>query len=183
LRHHYEHTFSPTNLPKAEQTRKVYPLSANCHFSVLFERFQQHLYKEYFMAGYNPRFLREIHLPLPEFTTATSGQIAETTELREGIYADYINYTVVTNAKFRAPLYVALNVDQNKLKDTKRTDKWNLDWRIGGEFQLNNEYYRDNPWDRGHMARRANAAWGETQRDAQRASDQTQRRIDEEKQK
>ena len=125
------------------------------------------------MAGYNPHFLRDIHLPLPEFTTATSGQIAETTELREGIYADYINYTVVTNAKFRAPLYVALNVDQNKLRDTKRTDKWNLDWRIGGEFQLNNEYYRDNPWDRGHMARRANASWGETQRDAQRASDET----------
>jgi hypothetical protein len=91
---------SPPNLPKPEQTRKVYPVSANCHLSVLFERLQQHLYKEYFMAGYNPHFLRDIHLPLPEFTTATSGQIAETTELREGIYADYINYTVVTIAKY-----------------------------------------------------------------------------------
>ncbi len=125
------------------------------------------------MAGYNTNFLSDIHLPLPEFTTVTSGQIAETTELRQGIYADYINYTVVTNAKFRAPLYVALNIDQNKLKDTKRTDKWNLDWRIGEEFQLNNEYYRDNPWDRGHMARRANASWGNNQREAQRASDET----------
>lgn len=125
------------------------------------------------MAGYNPHFLNDIQLPLPEFNNHTSGQIAETAELRDGIYADYINYTLVTNARFRSPLFVALNIDQNKLKDSKRTDKWKIDWRIGEEFQLNNEYYRDNPWDRGHLARRANASWGDTQREAQRASDET----------
>lgn len=125
------------------------------------------------MAGYNEHFLDGIHLPLPQFSNTISGQIAETTELREGIYADYINYTLVTNAQLRSPLYVALNIDQNKKRSTKRTDKWKPDWRIGDEFQLNNEYYRDNPWDKGHMARRDSASWGDTQRDAQRASDET----------
>lgn len=125
------------------------------------------------MAGYNENFLDGIHLPLPEFSNIISGQIAETTELREGIYADYINYTLVTSAQQRAPLYAALNIDQNKKRTTQRTDKWKPDWRIGDEFQLNNEYYRDNPWDRGHMARRDSASWGNTQRDAQRASDET----------
>lgn len=125
------------------------------------------------MAGYNEHFLDGIHLPLPQFSNTISGQIAETTELREGIYADYINYTLVTNAQLRSPLYVALNIDQNKKRSTTRTDKWKPDWRIGDEFQLNNEYYRDNPWDKGHMARRDSASWGDTQRDAQRASDET----------
>jgi endonuclease G, mitochondrial len=125
------------------------------------------------MAGYDPHFLDGIHLPLPEFTNRLNGQVVDTTELREGIYADYINYTVITNGQFRAPVLVALNIDQRQIKDTKRTNKWIQDWRIGTEFQLSNEYYKDNLWDRGHMARRASASWGPSLREAQRASDET----------
>lgn len=68
---------------------------------------------------------------------------------------------------------MCLNIDQELLKSTKRSNRWRIDPRIGFENQLDNDYYVNNPWDRGHMARRASAGWGSTQRDAQYASDET----------
>lgn len=44
---------------------------------------------------------------------------------------------------------------------------------MGSENQLDNDYYVNNPWDRGHLARRAAISWGGTQREAQKASDNT----------
>jgi hypothetical protein len=46
------------------------------------------------MVGYDPNFLDGIHLPLPQFFNTMTGQIAEAMALREGIYVDYIHYTV-----------------------------------------------------------------------------------------
>jgi endonuclease G len=66
-----------------------------------------------------------------------------------------------------------LNIDQTQIKSVRRTNNWRIDTRIGAEFQLNNDYYRSNPWDRGHLARRATAAWGENGRQAKHASDDT----------
>ena len=59
------------------------------------------------------------------------------------------------------------------LSDARRKRGWDIDTRIEAEFQLDNEYYRANPWDRGHLARRFSLAWGETARDAKSASDST----------
>ncbi|WP_235869505.1 DNA/RNA non-specific endonuclease [Veronia nyctiphanis] len=39
--------------------------------------------------------------------------------------------------------------------------------------QLDNAYYANNPLDRGHLARRSTAAWGDSRSDAQRASNET----------
>jgi endonuclease G len=77
------------------------------------------------------------------------------------------------NSAKRSPAVVCLNIDQNQLQNTQRKDRWRLDTRIGAANQLDNDYYANNPWDRGHMARRASAAWGSTVRDAQLASDET----------
>ncbi len=82
-------------------------------------------------------------------------------------------YTIITNRVRRSPILAALNIDQNQLKSVDRNDNWRIDTRIGADFQLNNDYYRSNPWDRGHLARRASAAWGPTRREAKRASDET----------
>jgi endonuclease G len=73
----------------------------------------------------------------------------------------------------RSPAVVCLNIDQNQLQSTQRRDRWRIDPRIGAANQLDNDYYANNPWDRGHMARRASAAWGSTIRAAQLASDET----------
>lgn len=89
--------------------------------------------------------------------------------------ADCINYSVVMNAHphRRSAAFTALNLEQNLLTSAKRRDNWRNDPRIGFENQLNNDYYRNNEWDRGHIVRRANAALGDSQQQAQRASNET----------
>ncbi|MEL6161409.1 MAG: DNA/RNA non-specific endonuclease [Cyanobacteria bacterium J06627_32] len=127
------------------------------------------------MKGYNPNFLGEdIPLPLPAFSPAIVGHVLnDRLQLRDGTYADYVNYTIVMNRVRRSPLYAALNIDQNLLKNARRKRGWDIDTRIGAEFQLNNDYYKSNPWDRGHLARRSSLAWGNTSREAKKASDAT----------
>lgn len=66
---------------------------------------------------------------------------------------------------------VVRNGDQDKIRSAKR-GKWNIDERVG-DFQLDNEFYRSNPWDRGHLARRSSAAWGDSDEEAKEASDAT----------
>jgi len=126
------------------------------------------------MVGYDPDFLGAgIRLPFPQFSPALVGNVLNRSELRDGIYADYVNFTIVMNRVRRSPILAALNIDQKLLKNVPRKRGWETDTRIGIAFQLDNDYYFANPWDRGHLARRASAAWGETSREAKRASDAT----------
>ncbi len=126
------------------------------------------------MAGYMKDFLGDgIELPLPEFSPSLAGDVLHKPTLKNEVEAEYVNYTVIMNRERRSPIVVALNIDQNQLMSVDREDNWRIDTRIGAEFQLDNDYYRNNPWDRGHMARRANAAWGRTRREALRASNET----------
>ena len=125
------------------------------------------------MTGYNKEFLSGIVLPMPSFSPMLEETVLKSTALDEKIYAHYVNYSVITNKDKRSPILSALNIDQNKIKSTRRRDKWLIDSRIGADYQLNNDYYRSNPWDRGHLARRSSASWGSTNREAQRASDET----------
>ena len=125
------------------------------------------------MKGYNPDFLEGVTLPLPHFSPQLEGLVLYRPELKEGIIADYLNYSVITNEEQRSPVLAAVNLDQNKLKSTGRSDDWKIDSRIGEEYQLNNDYYRSNPWDRGHLARRVTVAWGETSREGQKAADES----------
>ncbi|MEL6681400.1 MAG: DNA/RNA non-specific endonuclease [Pseudomonadota bacterium] len=122
--------------------------------------------------GYDPDFLG-VSVPLPEFGPELIDFIVLRDQLRDGVYADYVNYTVATHSTLRTPVFSAINIDQARIKSVSRTNNWRIDTRVGREFQLNNDYYRSNPWDRGHLARRASAAWGDTARQAKQASDDT----------
>ncbi|MEM6636425.1 MAG: DNA/RNA non-specific endonuclease [Pseudomonadota bacterium] len=124
--------------------------------------------------GYDPDFLgAEFCVPLPEFGPELIDLIVDRPELRDGTFADYVNYTIAMHGGLRTAVFAALNIDQGAIKSVSRTDNWRIDSRIGAEFQLNNDYYRNNPWDRGHLARRSTAAWGATAREAKHASDDT----------
>lgn len=126
------------------------------------------------MNGYDPNFLGNgITLPLPAFSPTLIGNVLNKPELREGIYADYIHFTIAMNRERRSPIYTALNINQSLIKSSRRKKGWDIDTRIGGEFQLDNDYYRSNPWDRGHLARRGVVSWGNTAREAKQASDAT----------
>lgn len=128
------------------------------------------------MTGYRSDFLDGINLPLPTFSRDLNAEILKDQPgLRDGMIADYIHYSLVMNGHEdkRSAAFVALNIDRTKYKRTRRGDDWRIDPEIGGQFQLNNDYYRSNPWDRGHMARRTTTAWGDTVREAQNADDET----------
>lgn len=124
------------------------------------------------MTGYDPDFLTE-SVPLPTFSPTLDGDVLRRPDLRHDVFADYVHYTVAMHRGFRTPLFAALNVDQTQHRKAPRRDRWRIDSRIGREHQLDNAYYHRNPWDRGHLARRATAAWGETLQAATRASDET----------
>ena len=123
--------------------------------------------------GYDPDFIG-IRVDLPTFSQRISGDIVRDDRLDQGYLAHYPHYSLAVNKRFRSPAFVALNIDQNLIKSVDSdSDRWVIDTVIGSRHQLNNDYYNRNAWDRGHMARRASAAWGTTKTDAKLASDQT----------
>jgi endonuclease G len=79
------------------------------------------------------------------------------------------------NRERRLAFVAAVNFDANARFEHERQgkDKWFLDPRIPKEFQTNEALYADNPFDRGHLVRRADAAWGETEAEAKLANDDT----------
>lgn len=123
------------------------------------------------MAGYDNNFLN-VEVPLPGFAMHLEGYVFQDDRLRQGVYRDYLNYSIAMNRERRTPILAALNINQTRLHAVKRGG-WNVDLLIGAENQLDNDYYYKNRWDRGHLARRASAAHGETAREAKRASDST----------
>ncbi|MBE9211458.1 DNA/RNA non-specific endonuclease [Plectonema cf. radiosum LEGE 06105] len=126
------------------------------------------------MAGYNPDFLGNgINLPVPAFAPSLVGDVLRSSLLQDDIFASYINYSIITHRVRRSAIIACFNIDQNLIKDVPRKRDWNIDTRIGADFQLDNDYYRNNPWDRGHLARRRSIGWGQTEREAKRASDET----------
>jgi endonuclease G len=124
------------------------------------------------MPEYDQNFLG-VALPLPSFTPARVADILPASPQLQGGLATYPNYAVVTDKKFRAPAFAVLHIDQNKLKPTTRSNQWKIDSRVGSEAQLDASYYTNNPWDKGHMADRESAAWGDTAVAAQASADQT----------
>lgn len=114
-----------------------------------------------------------VDAPLPTFSAALDGDILRRPGLLDDdIYAHYPHFTVVMNQRRRSPAFVALNIHQGRLGG-RGSKSWAIDTRVGSQNQLNNDYYIHNVWDRGHMARRASAAWGNTQPEKDRASRET----------
>ena len=113
-----------------------------------------------------------VKAPLPTFGPELAGDIVRSSNLRDEIYADYPTFSLVMNSRYRSAAFVALNIDQSKLGGRGKK-RWAFDTRISNNFQLNNDYYRQNVWDRGHMARRASAAWGNDQSQRDRNSRET----------
>lgn len=113
--------------------------------------------------AYQADFLQGISLPVPNFTGTAPAVL------------DYPNYSVLMShdGEKRSPLAVCLNVSQSQRFKTQSKRHWRKDSRLAHEHQLGNDYYKNNPWDKGHMARRAAAAWGQSQDEAQAASDET----------
>lgn len=107
---------------------------------------------------------------LPTFSPALAPAIYSAPSLRNATYLDYPHFTLAMSTATRAAVVVALNVDQGSLRRTGRSG-WSTDPRLPAAAQLDNDYYAGNPYDRGHLARRAATSWGATDAEAQAASD------------
>lgn len=129
---------------------------------------QQHI-------GYNSSFLNGYTIAMPKPNSQLVNEILFDSDLRDDCILDYENYSVIMNAaeEKRSAAVVAFMFDQNLFKKTKRARRWNLDSRIDFDDQLDNDYYRHNVWDRGHLARRSTAGWGQTTTQAQRSANDT----------
>ena len=118
--------------------------------------------------GYDPGFLgAPIPLPAPRSDARVLRLPGGGTELR------YATYSVLMHGERRLALVSAGNVDPSRRRDTRRRNDFRDDPRLDPGDQAGNAHYRDNPLDRGHLFRRADAAWGDSIAAAQRADDDT----------
>jgi endonuclease G len=116
--------------------------------------------------GYNPNFLGdgELLVPLPKVPEWLRGHIALVWEgggrSRDTLH--YTNYSVVMNAERRMAFFSATNIDGENVRRVKRTsDRWYFDPRIDRAAQIGEALYQNNDFDRGHLTRRLDPAWGD----------------------
>ena len=124
--------------------------------------------------GYDANFLG-FPVPLPKLTPAIKSQAA-TVKGSNDTELKYYHYSVIMNAKRRMAFVSAVNVDANpKFKHKRDSGKevWKQDPRIPDGAQSEESNYADRDVDRGHLARRADAGWGKTKKEAKLANDDT----------
>jgi len=124
--------------------------------------------------GYISKFLGT-EIPLPEPNSILKKFIAipngsESSELK------YHHYSVRHHSVRKMPAISAINVDGSlklRLDNYKRKDNWIRDNRLDFAIQLDDTYYRNSGFDKGHMSRREDADWGKDADEAKRNADLT----------
>lgn len=133
--------------------------------------------------GYEEKFL-EILVPLPTVAHEQQAKAAvpEGKSESASLALKYFHFSLVQNAERRMPFFTAVNIDGGRARRINRktgvveaTEKWYLDPRLQPTEQLDQRVFdRQQPriFDRGHMVRRLDPAWG-TAGMAQKAGDDT----------
>lgn len=118
--------------------------------------------------GYDPDFLGFTRVDHPKLT---GWGLANAVLLDGSPIIPYHHFSLVMNKVRRMAGYTAHNIDGQRLKSVSRGGiNWRFDNRIDRDHQVGNEAYVDNPWDRGHLVRRAAVVWG-TLAQARRANE------------
>lgn len=134
--------------------------------------------------GYDPDFLC-LSVPLPRLS-ADQLELAAVPKERQRKAEDlplaYLHFSVVMNGERRIPFLTAVNIDGARARGINRqtgeveaAETWFVDPRLDDDEQLAQSLFerqRPRPFDRGHMVRRLDPAWGSAQT-ARRASDDT----------
>lgn len=129
--------------------------------------------------GYDPKFLAGFTIPFPNLTTALQQDTAvvspDSRKHNSKFELTYWNYSVVMNKRRRTAWFAASNIDGDTTKRFNlgpRQDRWFKDPRISAAEQLGQEAF-ESGIDRGHLARRDDAAWGKTKPEAEKANNDT----------
>ncbi len=128
--------------------------------------------------GYQPDFLGEhLRVDLPKFDEETIEEFAPL-KSGKGFVLDYVNYSVIQHAYRKFPILTAANIDGEKIKAIPRRkigNNWKLDKRIRRKHQMGSELYRAalSDFDKGHMTKREDVQWGDTDEQAALAAKST----------
>lgn len=127
--------------------------------------------------GYDAGFLGggALTVPLPVLSPELAAKAATISADGEtGSVLRYHNFSVVMNEERRLAFFTAVNIDGALSRRLKReTDRWFLDPRLPVKQQTGEPVYADNDLDRGHLVRRLDPAWGDSNAVAKLANDDT----------
>jgi len=130
--------------------------------------------------GYDEDFLTGFSVPLP---TVSNDRMDEVLKDRYGNarILDYHHFSLVMNQDWMLQMWSAVNVDYspevryNLTRSELGRDEWIEDPRIPGSLQIDDpELYKPaKKFDRGHVVRRDDNAWGRTQEEMEYANSDT----------
>lgn len=105
--------------------------------------------------GFDPSFLG-LRAPMPKMSLAIK---RDAVNFGDAQTIPYTHFSVCLSAKRRLARFVAWNVDGAQ-KVVLGSHGFKLDSRLDADLQSDNALYEHNNLDRGHIARRADLAWG-----------------------
>jgi endonuclease G, mitochondrial len=129
--------------------------------------------------GYDPEFLGsgDLEVPLPKMTAAMVANAAANRLAKKDALSyelPYHHFSVVVHRKRRLAYFTAVNIDgRTPLREKREADRWSFDPRIDDTVQVGNDFYKGTQFDRGHLVRRLDPAWGRTVAVAKSANDDT----------
>lgn len=128
--------------------------------------------------GYDPEFLG-FEAPFPRLTNVTRPKAFPLPGVsgNSRFELKYHHYSILFNKDRKLAFAAGVNYDPTAPVQFQRegNDKWFYDPRVQPEeeLQAGEDLYVGNPLDRGHLVRRADAAWGDTEEEAKLANDDT----------
>lgn len=107
--------------------------------------------------GYDPNFLsQKVATPWLE-----DDEFEDAFKLGGSHLIPYTHFSVCQSKSRTLPRFVAWNIDGANMKTLSRKNiPFIRDSRVPDQFQAGNELYKNNPYDRGHVARRVDLNWG-----------------------
>ncbi len=126
-------------------------------------------FDEYFLGAF---------VPMPTPTPKLRRFLAPLLESPSSYTLKYHHFSTLHHAVRRVPIVSAINVHGGKRfaeldEEDSRKDRWFRDNRIDFDVQLTNQFYAKSKFDRGHLARREDAEWGDSISAAKLAADMT----------
>lgn len=134
--------------------------------------------------GYDTGFIRDHPVPPPQLSPAQLAHASlprGSTRDNAAVLLHFLHFSTVQHRERRLPWFTAVNIDGRRLRRINRqtgeveaTERWFLDPRIPEADQLGQDVFdRQRPriFDRGHMVRRLDPAWGSADTAAKAAAD------------
>jgi len=129
--------------------------------------------------GYDPEFLGagDLAVPMPKLSRALEADAAINRQAGPNMPSyelPYHHFSVVLNRNRRLAIVTAVNIDGRfQLGEKRAQDRWIFDPRVAQEGQVGHDFYKGTVFDRGHLVRRLDPAWGRGQSVAKAANDDT----------